>query len=55
MGEEMGSQLQGSKEYTSVYYENNRSELVKDASTCIAVPKKTVRFSSLEWIRLLYN
>ena len=24
----------------SVYYENNRSELVKDASTCIAVPKK---------------
>ena len=45
----------GSKEYMSVYYENNRSELVKDASTCIAVPKKTVRFSSLEWIRLLYN
>ena len=55
VGEEMGSQLQGSKEYMSVYYENNRSELVKDASTCIAVPKKTVRFSSLEWIRLLYN
>ena len=35
----MGSQLQGSKDCMSVYYENNRSELVKDASTCTAVPK----------------
>ena len=39
VGEEMGSQLQGSKDCMSVYYENNRSELVKDASTCTAVPK----------------
>ena len=34
MGEEMGSQLQGSKDYMLVYYVNNRSELVKDAPTC---------------------
>ena len=39
VGEEMGSQLQGSKDCMSVHYENNRSELVKDASTCTAVPK----------------
>ena len=34
MGEEMGSQLQGSEDCMSVYYVNNRSELVKDAPTC---------------------